>query len=560
MIYEGFTPYDPTAAEIYEKRRWWLGMTLGDILDKSCDLYPLKEALVGEGKRYTYREFRRLVDHAAYGLLQHGLRAGDTMLLQLPNCPEFVISYFAMQKIGVVMVLLTVNHSLREIVHLANLTQPKGWILPDQYRGTDFLSMTRKVRTQGQTLERVYFLGEGVSSGELRFKDLLGSTADPREIRSALEEARPDPRDVCQILPSGGTTGLPKGAPRTHNDYLCNIEYTSKAWDLNVTDTCLVATTVGHNLALLVTVTASVFHGATMVLLDSSRPDDFCRTIQEERVTCTGLVPTLISRYVSFDRLHHYDMSSLKRIYVGAANSPPELVRQVEERIGGRYINAFGMVEGPLAQSRPQDPIEIRCNTIGRACCPYDELITLDEKGNRNPPGKEGELAAKGPGVFTGYLKNPQANQDAFTKDGYFRTGDLAVIDLQGVIRITGRIKDIIIRGGENIAARDVEDMISSHPGVEYVAVVGMPDPDLGELVCAFIKPVDGARLSYDDVIVHMKALDAAKAHLPARIEFVEQIPLTAAGKADKKALREDIRNKLESVPGGGEPLGPEEG
>lgn len=549
MTYEGFTPYDQGAAELYERRRWWLGMTLGDVLDKSCDLYPTKIALVGEGKRYTYREFRDLVDRTAYGLLQHGFRNGDTMLLQLQNCPEFVISYFAMQKIGVVVVLLTVNHSVREIAHLASLTQPKGWILPARYRSIDFLTVTMKLRTQNPSLERVYFLGENVAEGELRFRDLVKTEASPKKIRKALEKARPDPRDVCQILPSGGTTALPKGAPRTHNDYLCNIEYTSKAWDLNVTDTCLVATTVGHNLALLVTVTASVFHGATMVLLDSTKPEDFCGIVQEEKVTCTGLVPTLISRYVNYADLGRYDMGSLKRIYVGAANSPPELVRQVEEKLGARYINAFGMVEGPLAQSRPHDPFDTRCNTIGRPCCPYDELVTLGEKGNKNPPGREGELAAKGPGIFTGYLNNPQANQDAFTEDGYFRTGDLAVIDRKGVIRITGRIKDIIIRGGENISVKDVEDMISSHPNVEYVAVVGMPDADLGEQVCAFIQPVAGAKLSHEDVIGHMKKMDAAKGHYPARTEFVGQIPLTAAGKADKKVLREEIRNKLRSGP-----------
>ncbi|MEW6663741.1 MAG: AMP-binding protein [Thermodesulfobacteriota bacterium] len=545
MTYEGFTPYEGRAAELYEKRRWWLGMTLGDVFDKSCDLYPSKIALVSQGKRYTYLELRDLVDHTAFNLLRHGFRAGDTALLQLPNCPEFVISYFALQKIGVVMVLLTVNHSAREIVHLANLAQPKGWILPDHYRNIDFLSLTRKVQAQNLVLEKVFFLGEDVRDGGFRFNDLLKRTVGLKEMRTSLEAAGPAPRDVCQILPSGGTTGLPKGAPRTHNDYLCNIEYASKAWDLNVTDICLVATTVGHNLALLVTVTASVFHGATMVLLDSTKPEDFCRIVQEEEVTCTGLVPTLISRYVNYENLHHYDMSSLKRIYVGAANSPPDLVRHVEEKMGARYINAFGMVEGPLAQSRPQDPLDIRCNTIGRPCCPYDELVTLDERGNKNPPGKEGELAAKGPGIFTGYLKNPQANKDAFTQDGYFRTGDLAVIDENGVIRITGRIKDIIIRGGENIAARDVEDLISTHPGVEYVAVVGMPDPDLGEQVCAYIKPVEGSRLSHECIIEHLRKMEAARMHYPARVEFVKEIPLTAAGKADKKVLREDIKNKV---------------
>ncbi|MBW2139365.1 MAG: AMP-binding protein, partial [Deltaproteobacteria bacterium] len=169
----------------------------------------------------------------------------------------------------------------------------------------------------------------------------------------------------------------------------------------------------------------------------------------------------------------------------GAANSPPDLVKDTEEKLGCLYTNAFGMVEGPCSQTRPSDPLQIRCQTIGRPVCPYDDFRTLGPEGGPTPVGVEGELAAKGPGVFTGYLKNPQANQDAFTPDGFFRTGDLAIIDEEGNIRITGRIKDIIIRGGENIAARDVEDLISSHPQVEYVAAVGMPDPDLGEQVCA---------------------------------------------------------------------------
>ena len=194
-----------------------------------------------------------------------------------------------------------------------------------------------------------------------------------------------------------------------------------------------------------------------------------------------------------------------------------------------------------MAQSRPYHPMDVRCNTIGRPCCPYDEFVTLDAGGNQTPPGVEGEMAARGPGIFTGYLNNTQANQDAFTPEGYFRTGDLAVIDEKGLIRITGRIKDIIIRGGENITARDVEDMIATHPGVEYVAVVGMPDPELGEQVCAFIKPVLGATIGEEDILGHLKRMEAPKIHYPARIEFVDEVPLTAAGKADKKTLRKWI-------------------
>ena len=242
---------------------------------------------------------------------------------------------------------------------------------------------------------------------------------------------------------------------------------------------------------------------------------------------------------MSYEGVGEHDLSSMQRVYVGAANSPPDLVRGVENRLGARYVNAFGMVEGPCSQSRPGDSEDIRCNTIGRPTCPYDELVTLDAEGARTGVGVEGELAAKGPGIFTGYYENPAANQQAFTPDGYFRTGDLAVIDEEGVIRITGRIKDIIIRGGENIAARDVEDLISSLPGVEYVAVIGVPDPDLGERVCAVIKTVEGHSLSHDDVVAHLVGLEAARALVPAVTEFVDEIPLTAAGKADKKLLKQ---------------------
>jgi non-ribosomal peptide synthetase component E (peptide arylation enzyme) len=439
------------------------------------------------------------------------------------------------------MVLLTVNHTAREIDHLAELTRPRGWILPASCRQTEFLPLIEQIQEKNPALDKIVLAGPQIPDGYLALDDLILPGLMDQNIPGVLEGARPNPRDVCQILPSGGTTGLPKGAPRTHNDYLCNVEYKSRAWHINVSDTCLVATTVGHNLALLVCITGPLFHGATIVMLDSTYPRDFCQIVQDEKITCAGLVPTLISRIVNYENLADYDLGSLRKIYVGAANSPPELVKNVEDKIGARYINAFGMVEGPCAQTRPDDPIEIRSQSIGRPVCPYDEIITVDFEGNPTPPLQEGELVARGPGIFTGYFRNPGANEDAFTPDGYFRTGDLAVIDENGALRITGRVKDIIIRGGENIGAQEVEELISSHSSVEYVAVVGMPDPDLGEQICAYIKPVKGADLVHENIIAHLKQIGASKKFFPARIEFVEEIPLTAAGKADKKILKKNI-------------------
>jgi 2,3-dihydroxybenzoate-AMP ligase len=540
--------YNPELAKRYNEKRWWLGMTIGDVLDKNADLYPEKEALVAQNTRYSFSELRRKADRIAYGLIQHGLKKGDRVMLQLPNWPEFILAHYAIQKAGLVMVLLTVNHTAREIIHLAELTQPRGWILTTRYRDTDFTPLIQAVAEKVETLKQIITIGENAPSNCVNFLDLTTEDINSQDIRKTLESARPDPGDICYLLPTGGTTNLPKCAVRTHNDYLCNVEYKSRAWDINATDSCLVATTVGHNLALLVTISGPYFHGAKIVLMDSTLPEDFFRIAAEEKVTCTGLVPTLISRFVAYEDIGRYDLASLSRVYVGAANSPPELVKRVESRLGCRYVTAFGMVEGPCSQTRPTDSMDVRCETIGKPVCPYDDFCTMDEEGKKTQTGVEGELAAKGPGVFSGYYRNPQTNQFAFTPDGYFRTGDLAIIDENGHIRITGRIKDVINRGGEKISARDVEDIISTHPLVEYVAAVGMPDRDLGEKVCVFVKPIQGASINHEDIVLQMKQSGVSKALIPACFEIVDHIPLTAAGKADKKVLRKIIEKKFDKT------------
>jgi non-ribosomal peptide synthetase component E (peptide arylation enzyme) len=208
-------------------------------------------------------------------------------------------------------------------------------------------------------------------------------------------------------------------------------------------------------------------------------------------------------------------------------------------------VHAFGSVEGSNSMTRLDDEFETVCNTVGRKCCPYEIYKIVDKQGNELPPNKEGELVTKGPGIFTGYLKSERENKEIFTKDGFFKTGDLAVIDEFENIKITGRIKDIILRGGENISALDIETLISSHPGVEDVAVVGMPDEELGERICAYVQLIPGTKLTFDKIISFLRGIGASVLQLPERIEFVDSIPLTKVGKIDKKALQKDIRKRL---------------
>ena len=283
--------YEQEQVMHYEKERWWLGRTIGDILDKNADLYPSKEALVAGSTRLTYSEMRSLCDQMAFNLLSSGFNPGDRVLLQLPNSAEFVIAHYALQKAGLVMVLLTVNHTAREIAHLAKLTQPKGWILSAEYRGKENFPLMKDVVGNVPELEKIIVIDRKKHEGYLDFNDLMKTETAPEIIKEKLSRVRPDPRAVCYLLPTGGTTNLPKCAVRTHNDYLCNVEYASLAWDINTTDISLVGTTVGHNLALLIAVSGPIFHGAKIVLIDSTRRGISVRPSRKKKSPAQVLYP-----------------------------------------------------------------------------------------------------------------------------------------------------------------------------------------------------------------------------------------------------------------------------
>lgn len=545
MPIEGFTEYKREDAEKYNKYRWWLGITWGDLFDKATDLYPNKEALVDDTSRFTYAQQREKVDRLAISLIKLGIGQRDFVLLQLPNWPEFIFSFFALQKIGAIPVLLIPRHGQMEINHLCSLTSPKAWIVPEKYGKIDYLPLIDSVRKANPQLQHIIAVRTKRNSQSMSLDKLI-ETADLSQANfQELANRRPDPMEVAQIMPTGGTTGLPKAAPRTHNDFIANVEYHSRAWEITSNDTILTAAPVAHGQGMLCSVGGSFFNFAKLVLIDSTNPEDICRVIERERVTAFPTVPAIVNRLVNFEGLKRYDLSSLKKIYAGGAPSPPELVKSVYEKIGCQYVNAFGSVEGSSAMTRLEDDFDTICNTVGRKDCPYNRFKIIDREEREQPPNTEGELVTKGPTIFTGYFKSAEENKKTFTKDGFLKTGDLARIDDSGNIKITGRIKDIILRGGENISAIEIEELIATHPSVQDVAVVGMPDKALGERVCAYVQPVAGVKLDSEGIITFLKTRGASVLQLPERIEFIDAIPLTNVGKADKRSLREDIRRRL---------------
>jgi len=282
-------------------------------------------------------------------------------------------------------------------------------------------------------------------------------------------------------------------------------------------------------------------------MLESTDARVICETIERERVTAVIWVPTLAQRLLQFEELDKYDLSSLGKMHSAGGAAFPELVRDVCGRLNMRFHNGYGATEGMTTITCAEDDIETICSTVGRPTCPRDLYKVVDFDGNTLPPNTPGELLVKGPSVFTGYYKNPEENAKAFDEEGFFRTGDVAVIDESGYIALTGRIKEMINRGGESISATVIERLITRHPEVAVCAVIAMPDPVMGERVCAYIEPAPGARLTFEVIISFLREEKASVQQLPERIEFIEAMPYTSVQKINKQALRHDILRKLEA-------------
>jgi len=545
MPLEGFTPYKKEDADKYTKFRWWPGITFGDMLDKAADVYPGKEALVGSTSRYTYSQLREKANRLAISLMELGIKKQDRVLLQLPNWNEFIYSYFAVQKIGAIVVLLLARHAQIEIDHICRLTGATAWIVAEKHHKIDYLPIIDNVTKANPGLKHVILVRSKDNKQFLSLEKLIEKADLSESNLQKLAERRPDPDEVEHMGSTGGTTGLPKVGTRTHNCHICRTEYTARAWELTSNDISLIVAPAAHDLTFCNILCSTLFMFGKLIMLDSTDPEDILRTIEKEKVTAIAWVPTLALRLVNFERLQDYDVSSLQKMLCGGQAATAELVKDVNEKLGCKYVNSYGGTEGQQVMTRLDcDQTTVHTN-VGRPTCPYTKYKIIDADENELPLNTPGELVCKGPDLFTGYFNAPEENKDAFTSDGFFKTGDKAKVDNDGNITITGRIKDIIKRGGENISPVEIEELIITHPDVAQVSVIGMPDPVLSERICAYVQPKPGTRVSFEDIISFLKSKGASVLQLPERIEFMDSLPLTKANKVDKKPLREDIKKKL---------------
>jgi 2,3-dihydroxybenzoate-AMP ligase len=358
-----------------------------------------------------------------------------------------------------------------------------------------------------------------------------------------------DPEDPAVFQLSGGTTGIPKLIPRTHNDYICNSKLASKVTEVGPDKVLLDILPIEHNLALACPgMQGFLFHGGTVVLDTSVRGETVFPLVEKHGVTHIHVVPALLIRWINDPNIGDWDLSTLEYIQSGGQRLQPEVRKRTKELIPSVFVQEnFGMSEGTLMFAKKDDPEPVRMETVGFPVCEDDEVRLVDDDDREVPFGEVGELCVRGPYTLRGYYGVPDHNARAFSADGFYRSGDLMRQHPSGAYMVEGRKKDVINRGGEKISAEEVENLILMHPAVQNVACVAMPDPNLGEKMCAYVILRDGQSLSFEDLLAHLEAQEVARFKLPERLEVVDEFPLSPFGKVSKKTLVEMITEKLEA-------------
>jgi 2,3-dihydroxybenzoate-AMP ligase len=537
---DGFVPVPQNFAERYRRDGLWQGRTLGELFDqwaaRSCDRAALSGIDVdGVAQHLSYAVLHERVNNLAAHLHRRGIALGSRVVVQLPNVPGFVTLLLALFKIGAVPVLALPQHGEHEIGYLLDHSGATAYAVARMFRGDDCLARARRLSVSRPSLQHLLVSGEPGANDVIAL-DRLETTPPPSGVIPG-----PVACDVAMFLLSGGTTGAPKLIPRTHDDYALNLRESARVCGFDQSTVYLAALPAAHNFPLgCPGILGTLSAGGRVVLAPSPDAETALLLVERERVTATALVPALAIRWMESARLAERDLSSLTLLQVGGQRFQAEHARLVRPTLGSTLQQVFGMAEGLLNYTRPDDPQDVILETQGRPLLPQDEVRLVDENDLDVSEGMRGELLARGPYTLRGYFRTPEHNARSFTPDGFYRSGDI-VRWSRGNLVVEGRIKDLINRGGEKISAEEVENLILAHPGVMQAAVVAMKDRVLGERVCAFLVTRGGASVVHKELNQFLLRRGLAKFKLPERIETLEELPLTNVGKVDKKALRDRL-------------------
>ncbi len=541
---------------------WLDGMTIGRVLRERARRHPDREALVFPERRFraTYARYDELVDEAARGLLSLGIGPGDHVAVWATNRPEWTLLQMATARIGAVLVTVNPAYRVRELRYTLRQADVRALFLLERFRGSDYFAMLAEAcpglgeRPEGEPvsdefpeLRRVVSLSRRCDPGMIGWGDMLRRAGEEEARRLAGLEGTLRPDDPINLQYTSGTTGRPKGALLSHRNILLNAYYVGECQRLSGEDRVCVPVPFYHCFGCVLGALCTLVHGATMLVpAEHFDPEATLDCLEEERATAVYGVPTMFIAQLEHPSFAGREFPDLRTGIMAGSTCPMEVMNRVIERMGAEEITiAYGLTETSpvLTQTRVDDPVERRVRTVGRPI-PGAEVRIVDLEGATLPPGRNGELWARGHGVMLGYYKMPEATAETIDPEGWLRTGDLATRDDDGYYTITGRIKDMIIRGGENIYPREIEEFLYEHPKVEEVYVVGVPHPRLGEEVCAWVKLRRGEEATAEEIREFCRG-EIAHFKVPEHVEFVREFPRTVTGKVQKYKIREEAARRL---------------
>ncbi|NTU19213.1 AMP-binding protein [Brevibacillus sp. HB1.2] len=530
--------------------------TIGNMLDDTTSKYQEKEALVyhERGLRYTFGEFQAICNQAARGFMSLGIQKGDNIAIWATNVPEWVISQFATAKMGGVLVTVNTSYRVHELEYLLRQSESTTLLLMDSYRDANYLAMIQEICPELQTcdpgalqskrlphLKNVIYLGNERQPGMFLWSDLLERAVLVTEEERIARQATLSPDDVINMQYTSGTTGFPKGVMLSHVNIVNNAVKVAECQRLGSEDKVCIPVPFFHCFGCVMGTLACVATGATMVPVIAFDPGMVLAVVEAERCTALYGVPTMFIAELNHPTFAQRDLSSLRTGIMAGSLCPIEVMKKVVDQMGIRDITiAYGQTEASpvITQTVPEDSLERKVSTVGRLHAEVEAKIIDPATGDILPPGVQGELCTRGYLVMKGYYNMPEETVKAIDQEGWLHTGDLATVDEEGYYRITGRLKDMIIRGGENIYPREVEEFLYTHPKVLDVQIVGVPDAKYGEQVLACIRVKPHETLTEDEVRDYCEG-KIAHYKIPRYIQFVDEYPMTASGKIQKFKLRE---------------------
>jgi fatty-acyl-CoA synthase len=536
--------------------------TIGNYFDHICETFPQVEALVVRHQqvRWTYARFQIEVNRLATGLLALGIEPGDRVGIWGANSCEWVMVQYATAKIGAIMVCINPAYRQYELEYALNKVACRAIVCAERFKTSDYLGMMQDLvpelakcapgrlrSSRLPHLECVIRMGDAASSGMLNFPDVcaLGGTAEQRQLAVLKEQLRPD--DPINIQFTSGTTGSPKGATLTHCNILNNGYLAGEGMGFTHSDRLCIPVPLYHCFGMVLGNLACLAHGATAVYPAASFDAlGTLQAVQEERCTALHGVPTMFISELDHARFGEFDLSSLRTGIMAGAPCPVEVMQRViNEMHMDDILIGYGQTEvSPINHmTLPGDSLEKRTQTVGRAV-PWVEIRLVDERGVVVRVGEKGEICTRGYSVMRGYWDDEERTRETIDAAGWLHSGDLGIMDSEGYVQVVGRIKDMVIRGGENIYPREIEEFLYTHPAIAEVQVFGVPDPRMGEEVCAWVQLRPGVSLTADelkdfcrDQISHFK--------IPHHIRFVDEYPMTVTGKIQKFVMRQNMTEEL---------------